>query len=122
MLEQLEAIWHFRNRVEVRQLVQGRRTLGHSLLENFVSLAQSQIGVPLAAKRGGKLATFDRVKRLSEKEDLVRGRHLFTEILRLCADRSGDDDDIDVWIDFANLLGCLDPVYTGGHADIEKHD
>ena len=85
MIEQLEPVGHFCHRIIVGQLVQRGRAFRDPLLEDFVGVAQREIGVPLAAERRSELSAFHGMKRLSEKENFVGRRHLYAKIVRFCA-------------------------------------
>ena len=62
------------------------------------------------------------MKWFSEKEYLVGRRYLLAQIFRLRAGRPRNDHDIDIRVDFPNLLRCLDSVYAWRHFDVEEYN
>ena len=85
-------------------------------------MAQRNICVPLAAERGGKLPALGRMERFPEKENLIGRRYQFAEVFRFRAQRSGHNHDVDVRVDFPDLLRRLDTIDPRRHFDVQKND
>jgi hypothetical protein len=119
-LGQQQLVGQARRNVEIGDFLQRRGTLCDTSLEVLVGHPQGHVGVPLGAQRRGQLSTLGPVKRLFEQEDLVGGRDLPAQYVRIDAERTRHHDDVDVGIELANALRCSDAVHTGRHVHIDE--
>ena len=68
------------------------------------------------------LAALGRMKRLFEEENLVGGRNLVNQAVRISAERARDKYDVYVRIERTNLFCRLDTINSGWHANVQEHD
>jgi len=102
--------------------MQGLGSFPDALFEHIIGAAQRKVGMPLATKGSSQLPAFNRMKRLLEEKDPVGRWNLHRKIFRFRAQRAGDDDDVDILINFANLAGRFDAIDSGWHTNVEKYD